>query len=350
MDELIIRVLREEASPFEVERLNRWRRESSENDAYYRETAQVWALTAPEPRDIGSSPPGVEEILGTSAVERFGAPEGEGPVLYRPPARESETDPPAHKRPVRSRLLAPPRMAWGILAASVAALAFGIRGVGWMGPQTLAEYSAPEHQTLNVTLDDGSLVRLAGGSRLRVWDREETREVSLEGRAFFAVTRNESMPFVVHTDPGDVRVLGTRFEVAEEEAGIRTVVLEGRVALSNAEGSVDVPAGSMARMWEGEVPEAETVENPWSLLDWPDGILVFQETPLSQVAEEVSRHFGQTLLLSDSEIGTRRITAWFQGETFSEVTEAICMVLYAACTRDGSIVTVGPRTEAGVNR
>jgi transmembrane sensor len=340
VDELIIRVLNGEASPFEGERLIRWRDESPENAAYYREMVQLWKLTAPEPREVGSTPPEVGVILEAARSGAGGTAEGED---SRPGQDTAD--------PVRGKGRKwPPWRVWGLMAASVAGLALGIQATGVLGPDPLAEYLAPAHETRTVALQDGTLVRLAGGSRLQVWENESLRNVSLEGRAFFAVTRDETRPFVVSTGAGEIRVLGTRFEVAEEEEGTRTVVVEGLVAVSNRSGSVEVPAGGLARMQPGESPVAETVEDPWSLLDWPDGILVFQGTPLSEVAEEVSRHFGRPVFVSGPELGTRRITAWFQGESFEEVAEALCLVVGASCSQEESGMAIRAGENAGEPR
>jgi transmembrane sensor len=340
VDELIIRVLNGEASPFEGERLTRWRDESPENAAHYREMVQLWTLTAPEPQDVDSPPPEVGVILEAARSAAGGTPEAEESGPGQAPGGS-----------VRGKGRKwPPWKVWGLLAASVAGLALGIQATGFFGPGPLAEYLAPAHETKTVALQDGTLVRLAGGSRLQVWENESLRKVSLEGRAFFAVTRDETRPFVVSTGAGEVRVLGTRFEVAEEEGGIRTVVVEGLVAVSNRDGSVEVSAGSLARMQPGESPVAEAVEDPWSLLDWPDGILVFQGTPLSEVAEEVSRHFGRPVFVSGPELGARRITAWFQGESFDEVAEALCLVVGATCSQEESGMAIRAMENAGEPR
>ena len=172
------------------------------------------------------------------------------------------------------------------MAASVAALALGIRLFLPDEPEPMATHLAPEGETVTVTLQDGSYVRLDGGARLEEWGTEGTRTVTLEGRAFFAVAREEDRPFTVRTGAGEVRVLGTRFEVGPEgEDGVRIVVVEGRVGVTNALGSVEVPAGSMAWMREAAPPVAQVAEDVWALLDWPGGILVFQSTPLARVAE-----------------------------------------------------------------
>jgi transmembrane sensor len=350
VDDLIIRVLSGEASPFEVERLRRWRKEAPENDAYFHEIALVWELTAPEALAVGSPRPSVRAIIQAAASRTPGAGREGGPS----PAAAEETLPGSRggirKGETRRRTTRPPWMLWGLLAASVAGVALGIQHLAPRGPEMVAEYAAPTGESQTVTLDDGSFVRLAAGSRLRVWGTQETREVSLNGRAFFAVTRDETRPFVVRVGPGEVRVLGTRFEVAEEADGVRTIVVEGRVSVSNDAGSVEVPAGSLAHMTEGNTPTLEGGEDVWALLEWPEGLLIFQGTPLSRVAEEVSRYFGRPLVVAAPDLGSRRITAWFLSEPFEEVAEAICMVVDASCNQEGGGVTLHPRETGGEAR
>ncbi len=213
--------------------------------------------------------------------------------------------------------------------------------VRWAGPEPLAVYEASQDGSRTVTLDDGSFVRLAEGSTLREWEAEGQREFSLDGRAFFAVARDEARPFVVRAGAGEVRVLGTRFQVATDGDGVETVVVEGLVRVSNQEGSVEIPAGSRARMGTGVAPVAEEVDDVFALMSWPEGILVFQATPLSQVAVEVSRHFGRTIRINGSSLSSRRVTAWFEGESFEAVAESLCVVTEAACQSEGGGVTMG---------
>ena len=347
MDDLIIRVLSGEASPFEVERLRRWRKEAPENDAYFQEIALVWELTAPEALAVGSPRPSVRTIIQAAASRTPGAGREGGPS----PAPAEETLPESRggirQGETQRRNTRPPWMLWGLLAASVAGVALGIQHLAPTGPEMVAEYAAPTGESRTVTLDDGSFVRLAAGSRLRVWGTQETREVSLNGRAFFAVTRDETRPFVVRAGAGEVRVLGTRFEVAEEAGGVRTIVVEGRVSVSNDAGSVEVPAGSLSHMTEGNTPTLEGGEDVWALLEWPEGLLIFQGTPLSRVAGEVSRFFGRPLVVAAPDLESLRITAWFQSEPFEEVAEAICMVVDASCNQEGGGVTLHSREAGG---
>jgi transmembrane sensor len=310
VDDLIIQELAGKASPFEEERLKRWRDASPSNEAYYQEMAAVWELTGPEPMAMPFGPPPVEEIMASAQG--------------------------AQVRNIRSggkgwTGRAVPWARWGLLAASVAAVGLGVQLFGPSDPDPVMVHRAGGEENPTVTLLDGSFARLAPGSVLREWDGEGLREVSLEGRAFFAVARDESRPFVVRLGTGSIRVLGTRFQVTSEGEAVETVVVDGLVEVSNDHGSVEVPSGTTARMTEGTVPRIQKVADLYSLLDWPEGTLIFQGTPLSQVAAEISRHFDRQLRVDSPELSQRRVTAWFQGEPFEAVVESVCLVTEALC-------------------
>jgi ferric-dicitrate binding protein FerR (iron transport regulator) len=319
VDDLIIKVFHGTASPFEEERLKRWREETPDNEEYYHEMMQVWNLTSPEAVIPTSGPPDVKEILAAA------------PIPFEPKRVSSPIQP--GRKPSAW-------LKWGLLAASVAAVGLGIQYVGIGEPQAVAVHEVSSDENLTVTLNDGSFVRLAAGSTLREWDVEGRREVSLEGRGFFAVTRDETRPFVVRAGPGEVRVLGTRFQVDATENEVATVVVEGLVRVSTADGSVEVSAGNMARMKHGESPLAEEVDDVFAFMDWPNGILVYQATPLAQVVEEVSRHYGRALRIEGPNLAQRRVTAWFQGEPFEAVAESLCIVTEAVCRPEGEGVTM----------
>ncbi|MCK5649972.1 MAG: FecR domain-containing protein, partial [Gemmatimonadetes bacterium] len=226
MDELIIRVLSGTASSFEEERLKRWR-SSPENEAHYLETVRVWDLTAPEEAEGPAAPP-VDAILRIADARTSSAPA----ALRRDPPRTSTP-----KRSIRPQR----RLSWGMaLAAGMAAVAIGLQAVGdSSGTGPVATYATGVGESRTVTLGDGSFVRLAPDSRLRAWSTVASRRVALSGRAFFAVSHDSDRPFTVETEAGVVRVLGTRFELSQSQQNLRTVVVEGRVAVSNDNGAVE---------------------------------------------------------------------------------------------------------------
>jgi transmembrane sensor len=317
VDDLIIKVLARAASPFEEERLRRWRASEAGNEHRYREIAQVWELTAPEPGPSASNPPAVDTILAAADREQ-------GAETLALPRRGRR----------------PPWRALGLLAASVAAVSLGI-GTILGGPDPLAEYAATASDPVTVTLADGSFVRLAPEATLQEWEAPGGREVSVEGRAFFAVARDETRPFTVRTAAGTVRVLGTRFQVLTEGDRLEAAVVEGLVQVANEHGSVEVPAGAVSTMTPDTGPSLTQVDYVLAMLDWPGGVLVFQATPLEQVVEEVGRHYGREIRIVDLDLPQRRVTAWFQGEPFEAVAESLCLVTEAVCRTEGAHMVMG---------
>jgi transmembrane sensor len=191
-------------------------------------------------------------------------------------------------------------------------------------------------------LDDGSIVRLAPQSRLRVNPTAGTREVWLDGRAFFAVARDERRPFIVRTRAGDALVLGTRFEVVVGNEDLRVAVVEGKVALSSGGETARVTAGEVSNVVEGQTPSVEKVENVHELLDWVGDFMVFESTPLSEVAREIERRYQMRVIIPDSALARRTVSAWFTDQSVESILTVICRAVDAHCSVQGSVASIEP--------
>lgn len=327
MDELIIQVLLGEAPPPVAERVRQWRAESPENEEYFRLTSRVWSLTEPTENTASAGPVDPAVIIRAAEARRSAdAPSDILPISH-----------------AGSRFWKPNRViGWSVaLAAGIAAVALGIReGVLPSGATPAAVWSAPATASRTVTLEDGSFVKLAAGSRLEMWKSDEERRVSLTGRAFFAVAHDPARPFTVRSEGVEARVLGTRFEVSDMNGSVRTVVVDGLVAVSNDEGSVEVPAGSLAQVRPDAAPITETPEDIYAALDWPEGVLLFNGTPLGQVAREVGGVFGKNVVVEDERLRALRISGTFEHQSFEEVVLALCETVGAKCTLTESGATI----------
>lgn len=310
MDDLILRVLSGAATPFEEERLGRWRDEAPENEASFREAEAVWRVTAPAPVEV--TPPAAHRIMALAEERRRHAV----PL------------------PERRRLRGRWGVGVGVAAALAAALAAVALGVHPWSPVPAVVYTAAETPT--ALLSDGSFVRLAPGSQLEERMTRDRRSVVLEGRAFFAAAHDAARPFVVRAGAGSVRVLGTRFEVAGTADSLRVVVVEGRVEMASAAGAVEVPHGSVGWAAGGAAPRAVVADDIYGLLDWPDGILVYRGTPLADVAAEVARRFRRPLRVQGDELRTRRVSGAFDEAAFEDVVESLCVVTGASCAPEGA--------------
>ncbi|HWV57976.1 MAG TPA: FecR domain-containing protein [Longimicrobiales bacterium] len=332
MEEIIGRVIRGEATESEMAELLAWRRESPRNERYYCELAWmleqsrdlVWEAVADVPV------PAVEEIVRRSSV---GTNTGQEPGRLR-------------------RIWSDARFR-GTLA-----LAAGIAGIVFIsqwfsGPVADAfrfgtgEIVTGPTEMSTVTLGDGTVVRLAPDSRLRISDKADTREVWLDGRAFFAVRKHAGLPFVVRSHAGDAVVLGTRFDLQATPAGLRVLVVEGAVQLSGrADDSerLEVTARQVGLVAPNSPPVVENAD-PMLFereLQWLGDFLVFEDTPLGQVAEEISRHFGIRVQILDSSLVEETVRGLFVKEGPAEVVQILCRALGVHCSVTESEVLIGP--------
>lgn len=316
MDERIIRVLRGDASEIEVRQVERWRAESGIHEREYEETAHVWSATERD-RSWPTSPGGA--FLRSVAEDR---------------RRKSGA------RAERRALIRSPLVGYGVAAAVVVLAFLGLAragdrsGVGLLAP---VGSTTLEGGLSTLALTDGSTVRLARGGRVSFPNLPDRREVVLDGRAFFAVAEAAS-PFVVRGDVGQVTVHGTRFEVIATDDSVRVVVVEGIVTVDNDLGSVRVTEGQVVRVVPSSAPQVSDLADVWSLLEWPNGLLVFQATPLRMVAAELERHFGVRMEV-DPELAGRRVTGWFDEEDVMEVVDGVCLIVGARCEVGTSLVT-----------
>lgn len=96
------------------------------------------------------------------------------------------------------------------------------------------ELKTPNGGGYNLQLADGSKVWLNAGSSLKfpVSFTDSTRQVFLEGEAYFEVSHN-GKPFIVSSGNMDIRVLGTSFNVSayKDEQHIKTTLVEGKVSI-----------------------------------------------------------------------------------------------------------------------
>jgi transmembrane sensor len=324
VDELILAALQDGLTPDEAARLDAWRRASPHNEAHYQTMARLWGVSA-------RADPLESRVTDAPSLLELRPRRSE-----RPLARRGVT--------VLRRTGWPRWIAAGAAAALLlfAALRLAHRPNDAGGVLRASEFSTEQAEMVTASLDDGSVVRLAPESRLRVEPVTHRREVWLDGEAFFAVAKDSSRPFAVRTRAGSVEVLGTRFDLRVEGDELRLVVTEGKVALTSGTHRRLVVAGQVAHVSNGGEPLIEDVVKVDSLLAWTDGFIVFQNTPLRQVAQELERRYDVRVLLPDSTIASRTVTAWFTNQDFRQVLFAICRAVDAHCTLRDSVASIEP--------
>ena len=131
---------------------------------------------------------------------------------------------------------------WNAVAASVAIIGLFLVGLFYLlkpndsVPTTYSVLKTRAGEIKTITLIDGTKVSVGPKSVLRypsVFNNSE-RNVSLDGEAYFEVSKNPHKPFKVNTGDLTVNVLGTHFNVNASRNQILTTVslLEGKVEVN----------------------------------------------------------------------------------------------------------------------
>ena len=152
----------------------------------------------------------------------------------------------------------------------------------------------PYGKRTNLTLADGSEVWLNSGTQLDFPSefRGRTREIHVDGEIYIDVAPNQQIPFIVHAQDMQIRVLGTSFNISAYRDDIKkTIVLvEGKVKVERGETQLaELLPNEKIDVTENKVLK-ETV-NTSEYISWKKGILEFNGTPMSEILKKIGRYY-----------------------------------------------------------
>ena len=157
-------------------------------------------------------------------------------------------------------------------------------------------------------LGDGSTVYLNAESQLTYPARfsGNERKVHLIGEAYFKVAKDSAKPFIVETEPLQIRVLGTEFGVRaySDEECIKTTLKEGKVSVAaKKEQRVLMPDMQAVFNKSDEYLEVKKVDVNL-FIGWKEGRLIFDNCPLEQVLKDLSRWYAFDVVFDREELRT----------------------------------------------
>jgi ferric-dicitrate binding protein FerR (iron transport regulator) len=211
----------------------------------------------------------------------------------------------------------------------------------------------PKGTKSTITLADGTKVTLNADSRLKFPQHFSgvSREVYLTGEAFFDVTHNANMPFIIHTDKMNIKVLGTEFNVKSYPADStsETTLIRGSIEVTLKDRPSDRiilrPKEKLivANIVPGKTP-AISQSSPQSKLlisnlhyvsktdstvvetSWLGDKLVFQDKSFGNLATDMERRYGKNIQFSNDDIKNYRFTGILEKENINEVLDALRMI------------------------
>lgn len=185
------------------------------------------------------------------------------------------------------------------------------------GKPDINELIIPYGNRSVVTLCDSTVVTLNAGSKLVFpsFFTGKTREVTLIGEAYFIVSRNREMPFVVKAGSLDIKVMGTEFNVTAypDESIIQTVLKEGSVSVRKNTGGIFerelyLKPSQMAVYDKKEEATSVTEVDVETYTIWKQGILRFEQTDLSRILKKVERYYNIRITYRDPLDGIIKIS------------------------------------------
>lgn len=165
-------------------------------------------------------------------------------------------------------------------------------------------------------LADGTVVYMNSESRLKYPVRfiGKDRVVELEGEAYFEVTRDEAHPFIVHTKRLDVTVLGTGFNVMAYKNDARTEVtlVNGKIDVTSGKVSeILTPSRQFVMNNENREYEVRTV-NVNTYVDWKSGVLNFDGMTLEDLADKLGRWYEVKFFFSNESLKHLKFSGAFK--------------------------------------
>lgn len=214
----------------------------------------------------------------------------------------------------------------------------------------LIEKVAENGQKITTQLPDGTVVNLNSGSKITFPSvfNGITREVTLQGEAFFDVKRNPEQPFIVKMNGDEVTVLGTSFNIRSypDDDVVSVAVATGKVSYASPLGQEVLLKPDQMAVFSKEKKNIVTMEvDKLESFGWRSKIIYFKSSPLKNVLKELERWYGVKIEAEGdfSSIGT--FTGEFRNETLNQVLKGLSYVYGFEFEIDGTEVSINQLTK-----
>jgi len=326
--DLLARFLRNSCTPEEYRTVEQWLLGGGKNRRYLQTLEREWAYLREEPISLDET---VRQRVWRGVRRRI-APAANVRILT-------------------------PRKLW-ISAVAVAAIAlltgglaaYFIRQSSFMalmdGQST--SVSTGLGQKSELTLPDGTRAWLNGGTKLSYPQsfNHGNRTVNLDGEAFFEVTENAEMPFIVRTDGLDVVVRGTAFDVSSyaDDGFVEVSLQRGKVEVYDRQGVLlgklsprDVLRYDKTERTRASIRDSDTdVAGAWTAEE-----LIFEDEPFERVVKKLERWYGVNIQWEGAT--EKRYTFKVKTESLREMLQLLHRITPIDYTIEGKEVKVKPR-------
>lgn len=316
MEEILGKYFAGEASEVEINQVNEWRSATETNSKAFFEYKKIWLATTPKEAPDQAL---LDEIL-------------------------EEDEAPFEVVPLWNQKL------FRIAAALVVAL--GLVFLLLKNSQQ-PEYDQVVTEVTEYTLPDGSVATLQKGASISIGDFKDVRSVSLIGKAFFEVKKNDQKPFMVTTSGAVVKALGTSFVVHAPEGlnEAEVMVSSGKVSFAQNPKvfgkkamKISLEQGEMGVIKSGEQGIRKQKIMDANYLAWKTKMLSFKKTSLADVSKTIEDVYGVSVEFEHPALRKCSLTAKFKDKSVDEVIEIIAKTFGITYVREGNKVLLRGET------
>ncbi|NQX56632.1 FecR family protein [Pedobacter panaciterrae] len=216
----------------------------------------------------------------------------------------------------------------------------------------------PSRDKSKIILEDGTEINLNAKSQLKypASFSGKTREVYLNGEAFFDVKKDPDHPFIIHTKHMRIKVLGTAFDVKvyEDDSFIETTLVRGliQVTLNNkpAEKIILKPNQKFTIADKNSVNYTITPLTYYNSMDssnnnimetsWLNDRLAFKNQTFVSIARDAERKYGVEIRFNDEKKKDYTFTGKFEKESIDELLNALSYIEDFSYKKDGNIIYI----------
>lgn len=277
IDDLIAKVLTDEATDVEQTELNRWLAESPTNQKYFADLKRIWTQSGDAVETLD-----VDTDEAWSRVKKR---------IHEPP------------RKLTVKWLSIPNI---MKIAAAVLILFGAIKFFDSGPTLKNKEIAAITTVSKDTLSDGSRVTLNKKSSLTTVFSKKERRVKMSGEAFFDVAHNTEKPFVIEVKTLEIKVVGTSFNVDNlSEVGKIIVVVEtGKVLLRGANGaeiSLEKDDKAVYDVATGQF-EQRTKNTDKNVVAYKTDVLQFEKTSLRDAVKQINQLYDTHIEIASAAI------------------------------------------------
>jgi ferric-dicitrate binding protein FerR (iron transport regulator) len=197
--------------------------------------------------------------------------------------------------------------------------------------ESWAEIHSPVGSRTKFQLPDGTQGWLNSGSSIKYpVNFMSHRNVEISGEAWLDVVHIESKDFRVITPFFDVKVVGTQFNViAYDDESTAEVILErGKILVlgkdEELKGELNPDQQLVFNKSANEFIKTRIDSKSYN--SWKDGILIFRNVPMAEIAKRLERKYNTEIILHGDSLKSSIFRATFQDESLDEICKMLSTV------------------------